>query len=113
MTHNSKVLAYIKAFQQQTDIDSIRNHFLGKYSSPLIFCAKDVLQEGCGEEGQAGEGARRSSCTHSQELTDLDDILAAFNVVDDDKCLPEIVHSADDLQMPRLLPLHGTQQVVE
>ena len=38
-----------------------------------------------------------SSSTHSQELADLDDILDAFNVLDDDNCLPEIVYSAKDI----------------
>ena len=50
MTINSGVLAYIKAFRQRADIDSIRNHVLGKYSSSLIHSAKDVLWEGCSDD---------------------------------------------------------------
>ena len=54
------------------------------------------------------------TCDVITELADLDDILEAFNVLDDDNCLPEIVCSAEDLlQMPQLLPLHGTEQVAE
>ena len=49
MTINSGVLAYI-AFRQRADIDSIRNHVLGKYSSSLIHSAKDVLWEGCSDD---------------------------------------------------------------
>ena len=116
MTINSGVLAYIKAFRQRPDIDSVRNHVLGKYSSSLNCSAKDVLWEGCSEDLgrlKLEKKTRCSSSTRSQELADLDDVLEAFNVLDDDNCLPEIVCSAEDLQMPQLLPLHGTEQVAE
>lgn len=117
MTINNGVLAYIKAFRQRADTDSVRNHVLGKYSSSLIRSAKDVLWEGCSEDLgrlKLEKKTRRSSSTRPQELADLDDILEAFNVLDDDNCLPEIVCSAEDLlQMPQLLPLHGIEQVAE
>ena len=57
---------------------------------------------------------RRSSSVRFQELADLDDILEAFDALDSDDCLPEIVCSAEDLlQMPQLLPLCSTEQVAE
>ena len=78
MTINNGVLAYIKAFRQRADTDSVRNHVLGKYSSSLIRSAKDVLWEGCSEDPgrlKLEEKTRRSSSTRPQELADLDDIL--------------------------------------
>ena len=57
---------------------------------------------------------RRSSSVRSQELADLDEILEAFDALDSDGCLAEIVCSAEDLlQMPQLLPLCSTEQVAE
>ena len=48
----------------------------------------------------------------SQELANLDDIIKAFDALDNNARLPEIVCSADDLlQMPHLLPLRSTEQV--
>ena len=51
---------------------------------------------------------------HFQELADLDDIFEAFDALDNDACLPEVVCSVEDLlQMPQLLPLCGAEQVAE
>ena len=77
MTINSGDLANIKAFRQRADIDSVRDHVLGKYSSSLICSTKDVFWEGCSEDLgrlKLEKKTRRSSSTSSQELADLDDI---------------------------------------
>ena len=48
----------------------------------------------------------------SQKLADLYDIIEAFDALDNNARLPEIVCSADDLlQMTQLLPLCSTEQV--
>ncbi len=117
MALSSGVLAYIKAFRQRADSDSIRAHVLGKYNAASLRSAKDILWDGCtGDLARLKleKKARRSSSTRSQELADLDDILEAFEALDCDNCLPEIVCSAEDLLiMPQLLPLHSIEQVVE
>ena len=117
MMINSGVLAYIKAFRQRADSESIRNHVLGKYIANAIRSAKISLWENCKDDLSRLKlemKVRRSSSTRPQELADLEDILEAFDVLDSDNCLPEIVCSAEDLlQMPQLLPLCSTEQMVD
>ena len=113
MTINSGVLAYIKVFDNK-QILILSAIMFWVNSSSLIRSAKIVLWKGCsGDLGRLKlEKTRRSPSTRSQEQADLDDILEAFNVLDDDNCLPEIVCLAENLlQMPQLLPLHGTEKV--
>ncbi|MDD9817017.1 MAG: hypothetical protein OXU61_02605 [Gammaproteobacteria bacterium] len=117
MMINSGVLAYIKAFRQRADSESIRSHVLGKYIANAIRSAKISLWENCKDDLgrlKLEMKVRRSSSTRPQELADLDDILEAFDVLDSDNCLPEIVCSAEDLlQMPQLLPLCSSEKVAE
>ena len=77
----------------------------------MIHSAKDALWEGYREDLSRLKLEKKARCsfsTCSQELADLDDIV---DVLDDDTCLPEIICLAQDLQMPQLLLLHGTEQV--
>ena len=111
------LLAYLKAFRQRADYESMRNQILSKYDGSSIRAAKDILWRDCSTDLarlQLEKKVRRSSSTRSQELADLDDIIEAFDALDSDASLPEVVCSAEDLlQMPQLLPLCGTEQVAE
>ena len=82
-----------------------------------IQAAKDILWRDCNTDLarlRLEKKLRQSSSTRSQELADLDDIIEAFDALDSDACLPEVVCSAEDLlQMPQLLPLRGAEQVAE
>ena len=117
MALNCGVLAYIKAFRQRADVDSIRHHVLGRYNSVSLKSAKDILWDGCKDalaRLKLEKKTRRGSASRSQELADLDDILEAIDALDNDGCLPDIVCSSDDLLvMPQLLPLHSIEQVAE
>ena len=79
--------------------------------------AKDTLWEGCKNDLsrlKLEKKNRRASASRSQELADLDDILEAFDALDADSCLPEVVCSSEDLLlMPQLLPLHSIEHVTE
>ena len=90
---------------------------MGKYIATVIRSAKVSLWENCNDNLirlKLEMKVRRSSSSRPQELADLDDILEAFDVLDSDNCLPEIVCSAEDLlQMPQLLPLCSTERVAE
>ena len=111
------VLAYIKAFRQRADLDSIRHHVLGRYNAASLKSAKEILWGGCKDDLarlKLEKKIRRGSASRSQELADLDDVLEAIDALDNDGCLPDIVCSSDDLLvMPQLLPLHSIEQVAE
>lgn len=117
MAISSGLLAYIKAFRQRAALDSIRDHVLGKYSAPVVRAAKDTLWENCQDDLSRlnlEKRVRRTSPSRPQELADLDDILEAFDALDDDGCLPDINCSSEDLLlMPQLLPVVGLEQVTE
>ena len=111
------LLAYLKAFRQRDDCESIRNEISSKYVAKSIRAAKDILWSDCSTDLsrlKLEKKVRRSSTVRSQELADLDDIIEAFDTLDSDACLPEVVCSAEDLlQMPQLLPLRGVERVSE
>ena len=90
---------------------------MGKYIASVIRSAKICLWENCNDDLirlKLEMKVRRSSSSRPQELADLDDVLEAFDVLDSDNCLPEIICSADDLlQMPQLLPLCSAECVAE
>ena len=50
MMINNGVLAYIKAFRQRADSESIRNQVLGKHIASVIRSAKICLWENCNDD---------------------------------------------------------------
>ena len=100
MAHTNGLLAYLKAFRQRADCESIRNQILSKYDAKSIRAAKAILWSDCSTDLsrlKLEKKVRRSSTVRSQELADLDDIIEAFDTLDSDACLPEVVCSAEDL----------------
>ena len=94
------LLAYLKAFRQRDDCESIRNEISSKYVAKSIRAAKDILWSDCSTDLsrlKLEKKVRRNSMVRSQELSDLDDIIEAFDMLDSDACLPEVVCSVEDL----------------
>ncbi len=94
------VLSFVKAFRLRGDASSLKQAALSRFSASLLFNAKKALWDHCASELAALElslPSRRSSERRSQAAADLDDILNAFDKLDDADKLPKIYCEADDL----------------
>lgn len=100
------VLAFIKAFRLQGDIDTIKRSVCENFSSELVEGAKKALWDQCGTILEAASlpfHIRRDSEKRSQLSANLDDLLKAFDVLDSTDSIPSIFCEASDL--PRLPPI--------
>ena len=102
----SPVLAFIKAFRLQGDVDTIKRSVCENFSSELVEAAKKALWDHCGtylEAASLSYHVRRESRKRSQLSANVDDILKAFEVLDGTDSIPSIFCEATDL--PRLPPI--------
>lgn len=94
------VLAFVKAFRLRGSNDSLKRSALAKFDDELMSKAKRELWESdcSGQLRAAGlpYQARRGSGKRSQAAADLDDILAAFDKLDETADIPDIFCEATD-----------------
>lgn len=94
------VLAFVKAFRLRGDANALKQAALGRFNSPSLANAKKVLWEACSTDLSLLElpfTPRRSSEKRSQASADLEDILLAFDKLDDVDKIPLIFCEATDL----------------
>ena len=99
----SPVLAFIKTFRLQGDVDIIKRSVCENFSSELVEAAKKALWDHCGtylEATSLSYHVRRGSGKLS---ANVDDVLKTFEVLDGTDSIPSIFCEATDL--PRLPPI--------
>ncbi len=100
MVFEEPILAFVKAFRLKGDASALKHAALGRFSISLLCDAKKRLWEHCADDLAALElpfTPRRSSEKRSQAVADLDDILLAFDKLDDVDKIPEIFCEASEL----------------
>ena len=95
------VLAFIKAFRLRGSIDSLKRAALAKFDSVLLCKAKKELWESDCSTILCDAGLsfriRRDSEKRTQAAADLDDLLQAFDKLDELDNIPDIFCEATDL----------------
>ena len=102
----SPVLAFIKAFHLQGDVDTIKRSVCENFSSELVEAAKKALWDHCGtylEAASLSYHVRLESGQRSELSINVDDIFKAFEVLDGTDSIPYSFCEATDL--PRLPPI--------
>ena len=111
------VLAFIKAFQLQGSVDSLKRAALAKFDDGLMSKAKKDLWESPVSSGDLESvglsyQTRRGSERRTQAAADLDDILCAFDKLDEANKVPEIFCEAAQLvNLPPVAPDPVTELV--
>ena len=95
------VLAFVKAFRLRGSVDSLKRSALSKFDATLMLKAKKALWDSACSEALLAAGlpflTRRGSEKRSQAAADLDDILSAFDKLDEGENIPDIFCEAVDL----------------
>ncbi len=115
MAVTNGVLAYIKAFRQRADTQSIKDSILSCCDDKALRTAKEALWANCQDELKQLKleySRRRGTATQSQADADFDDIVAAFDALDTEGLAPEVLCSSNDLLLlPPPLPLRGIDEL--
>ena len=111
------VLAFIKGFRLRGSLENLKRAALSKFDSVLMSKAKRALWESECSSILSAAGltfqSRRGSEKRSQASADLEDILIAFDKLDDNENLPEIFCEASDLvRLPPIVTDSCTEQVL-
>jgi len=94
------ILAFVKAFRLRGDANALKQAALGRFNSPMLAAAKKTLWDACTVDLSSLELPlipRRSSEKRSQASADLEDILLAFNKLDEVDKIPQIYCEAAEL----------------
>ena len=92
-------LAFIKAFRLRGDKVNLRSNVLERFDQAAIEQSKQSLWEACKSDLDAGGlcfHQRRSSDRRAQIEADLDDVLAAFDLLDSKALIPPIFCEASE-----------------
>ena len=98
----NSVLAFVKAYRMRNNVTSMKQLVLSRFSPNMIVDAKKILWNRCSlSDSGLPFATRRSTERRTQAAADLDDIIAAFNKLDEKGDIPQIFCEALDLlQMP-------------
>lgn len=95
------VLAFVKAFRLRGSTANLKRTALSKFDDGLMSKAKRALWDSACAEALTEAGlafqARQGSKKRSQATADLEDILTAFDKLDESDSIPEIFCEATDL----------------
>ena len=94
------VLAFVKAFRLRGDASALKQAALGRFSPSMLAEAKKSLWEHCRTDLSSLElsfTSRRNTGKRSQASADLDDLVLAFDKLDEVDKLPLIYCEAVDL----------------
>ena len=109
-------LAFVKAFRLRGDKVNLRSNVLERFDQAAIEQSKQSLWEACKSDLDAGGlcfHQRRSSDRRAQIEADLDDVLAAFDLLDSKALIPPIFCEASELYRLPSLSLDPVSEQVQ